>query len=400
MHKLTRSEEAHRHLRHELTLFGSYLRQLRLDKTVFSSEPRAVHALAKVMMQAFKQGLAPGVVSGIRHGATTLFAIVYGHDFSRHPRLSGLARSFCNIRPARAPVTEVSWHPSQLLDYFVRCGSNTHLLYIDLVGKFVCLCIMLVGMRMAEINRIDPWSSEPGDVFWQFYVKIKKHAELAPIRLHRVPTIPEIDPVLTLLEIRSRGVDPRGVPASGRLSLSYAPDVGARGLGAGRIPAKCIGPCSAPEVGALGVDSNLVVRPRQASFDPAARSTGIQRISLSARPGLLDENGTHYKNEQIRALAKRILIRANIPETRPYHIKHAMVSLLYSKKLPPEQIALFLRQKVDSFTFFKSYVSNDLGRLCSSAIVTEFKVSCLVFYFCLKKKKNWVFCFYFCTAVL
>jgi hypothetical protein len=87
---------------------------------------------------------------------------------------------------------------------------------------------------------------------------------------------------------------------------------------------------------------------------------------------LLDENGTHYKNEQIRALAKRTLKRAGIDEKRPYHIKHAMVSLLYKKRLPPEQIALFLRQKVDSFTFFNSYVSNDMGRQCSDAIVAEF----------------------------
>jgi hypothetical protein len=109
--------------------------------------------------------------------------------------------------------------------------------------------------------------------------------------------------------------------------------------------------------------------------DPAAVSTGILSNGSTACPGLLDENGNHYKNEQVRATAKRTLRRAGIDEKRPYHIKHAMVSMLYKKRLPPEQIALFLRQKVDSFTFFNNYVSNDLGRQCSDAIVAEFKVS-------------------------
>jgi hypothetical protein len=113
--------------------------------------------------------------------------------------------------------------------------------------------------------------------------------------------------------------------------------------------------------------------------DPAAQNTVILSTNAIASPGLLDENGSHYKNDQIRALAKRTLRRAGIDEDRPYHIKHAMVSLLYNKRLPPEQIALFLRQKVDSFTFFNNYVSNDLGRQCSDAIVAEFtKVNCFL----------------------
>jgi hypothetical protein len=234
---------------------------------------------------------------------------------------------------------------------------------------------MLVGMRMAEINRIDPWSSDPGSEFWQFYVKIKKHAELAPVLLHRVPTIPEIDPVLALLEIRSRGVNPRVDHTKGcRRAPGFAPDGRALELSA----AQSIGPSNgsgfAPEVGAPGRSAVCVADPRRTSGGPVAIDTGIQRKSFMASPGLLDENGTRYRDEQIRALAKHTLIRANIPEKRPYHIKHAMVSLLYKKRLPPEQIALFLRQKIDSFTFFNSHVSNDLRRLCSNAFVGEFKV--------------------------
>jgi hypothetical protein len=234
---------------------------------------------------------------------------------------------------------------------------------------------MLVGMCMAEINRIDPWSSEPDDEFWQFFVRIKKHRDLAPVRLHRVPSVPEIDPVLTLIEIRNRGLRFKATP------IATASRSGDRSRVRGLLPV--VTPRVRGSLPVSCVPDLVATAPVSLSTpdDPTTISTGVLSNGSTASPGLLDENGFPYKNEQIRAIAKRTLMRAGIDEKRPYHIKHAMVSMLYKKRLPPEQIALFLRQKVDSSTFFNNYVSNDLGRQCSDAVVAEFtKVGC-IFYF-------------------
>jgi hypothetical protein len=92
------------------------------------------------------------------------------------------------------------------------------------------------------------------------------------------------------------------------------------------------------------------------------------------RFSLLDGNDTASR---IRAVAKRTLKLAGIDDSRPYHIKHATVSYLYSPRMPPEKIAQFLRQKVDSFTFFKHYCSNDMGWQYAGSMIADFLKACV-----------------------
>jgi hypothetical protein len=53
----------------------------------------------------------------------------------------------------------------------------------------------------------------PSDAF--DFRKKKKIAEFMPARLHRVPTIPKIDPVLSSIKIKSRDINPRLCPDVG-----------------------------------------------------------------------------------------------------------------------------------------------------------------------------------------
>jgi hypothetical protein len=167
----------------------------------------------------------------------------------------------------------------------------------------------------------------------QFYVRIKGKPTLAPIRLPRVPLQPSIDPVLVLLDIKQR-------QRKGEQQSPAAPAAGAES--SSPIPRTLQDP--AARTGIVGKSNEL-------------RSSNADDVALEAeiRSGLCDEQGTPYADAQIRALAKKTLNDAGIDENRPYHIKHATVSFLYGVHMPPEKIALFLRQKVDSFTFFRHY---------------------------------------------
>jgi hypothetical protein len=157
------------------------------------------------MCEAFNDGRLRSVMASIRHGVTTLSPIVLGKSFSQHPALSGLTRSFPKQRPAHKPYIERSWHISQLLTYIDNLDINNNLLSYDvLIGKFVCLCMMLSGMRLAEIARLDIWSAEPTSEYWQTHTNIKKHDALSLVRLPRVSQKQSLDPVLTLLAIRER----------------------------------------------------------------------------------------------------------------------------------------------------------------------------------------------------
>jgi hypothetical protein len=290
-----------------------------------------------------------------------LYAAVFGHSFANDPALSGIMKAFNRLRPAKQPYTELRWHIAQLLAHFVRLGPNNSLLqYHVLLGKFICLCMILAGMRMAEIRRINVWTVTITGEYAQFYVRIKSKPALAPIRLPRVPQQPSIDPVLVLLDIKRRleFVEPKSEWA-GRPPAANAAGV--------RAPASF--PCALPENQAARTGIVGPRMTRSASPDDVAQAAMISS-------GLCDEHGTPYTDPHIRALAKKTLSDAGIDETRPYHIKHATVSFLYGLRMPPEKIAMFLRQKVDSFTFFKHYVSNDLGRQCAASIVSDFIKAC------------------------
>jgi hypothetical protein len=62
------------------------------------------------------------------------------------------------------------------------------------------------------------------------------------------------------------------------------------------------------------------------SSDPAAQGTGVLSKGFTAGPGLLDENGTNYKDGRIRALVVCILCQLGIDEKREYHIKGSLLN--------------------------------------------------------------------------
>jgi hypothetical protein len=119
-----RGAEAHRHLRHELTLLLFYLRQRNIPIVSLGQENTVIASISSVVCAAFNDGRLPSVIDGIKHGATTLLGLVFGKSFSNHPALSALSRSFRMQRPAREPFIELSWHLSQLLQYFVSLGNK------------------------------------------------------------------------------------------------------------------------------------------------------------------------------------------------------------------------------------------------------------------------------------
>jgi hypothetical protein len=62
------------------------------------------------------------------------------------------------------------------------------------------------------------------------------------------------------------------------------------------------------------------------SSDPAAQGTGVLSKGFTAGPGLLDENGTNYKDGQIRVLVACILCHFGIDEKRTNHIKGSLLN--------------------------------------------------------------------------
>jgi hypothetical protein len=74
---------------------------------------------------------------------------------------AGLSKAFARLRPATERVLNLAWDLNDLFRYFVRLGNNRVLPYSFLVGKAICLCMSLGGLRMAEANRLNLWASDP-----------------------------------------------------------------------------------------------------------------------------------------------------------------------------------------------------------------------------------------------
>jgi hypothetical protein len=160
---------------------------------------------------------------------------------------------------------------------------------------------------MAGIGYIDPWSSDL--VMLSVFKKKKKISELMPARLYGVPTIPKIDPVLSLIMTKSRGTNPICCAAHVAGPRPNPFDPTAKGTGR---PYHIQRKASGLALTVLDkVLSEFVPWRHEIWFgqSPEKRPYHIQRISFVAGPGLLD-NEIHYDNEQILALAARTLIWA------------------------------------------------------------------------------------------
>jgi site-specific recombinase XerD len=76
---------------------------------------------------------------------------------------------------------------------------------------------------------------------------------------------------------------------------------------------------------------------------------------------------------EIRESATRILLEAGIKETRPYHIKHAVMTCLDENGVSAKDIAAFARHRFESMTAYKHYVSYDGGKKSVGIIASSIK---------------------------
>jgi hypothetical protein len=214
MLKRQRGKDSHRNLRRHLTLLLQHAKTLGIPLSAFDSLQSAKAALAKIEIRAFHDGSKLSALAGIRHAACTLFGYAFDVSLAHSPLFAGLSKAFAKLRPTTEPVLNLSWDINDLFRYLVRLGDNRRLPYSFLMGKVLCLCMSVGGLRMAEANRLDLWATDPSGTSWQFTLRIKCHRALVPFRLHRSPLCPELDPVLALLEVRARHALPRGCSAA------------------------------------------------------------------------------------------------------------------------------------------------------------------------------------------
>jgi integrase len=89
----------------------------------------------------------------------------------------------------------------------------------------------------------------------------------------------------------------------------------------------------------------------------------------------------HLDNDKLRLLsyneirdsATRILLEAGIKETRPYHIKRAVMTFLDDNGVSAKDIAAFTRHRFELMTAYKHYVSYDGGKKSVGIIASSIK---------------------------
>jgi hypothetical protein len=80
------------------------------------------------------------------------------------------------------------------------------------------------------------------------------------------------------------------------------------------------------------------------------------------------ETGNLMRYEDIRRAAQQLMSDAGISDRRAYHIKHATISWLHHQNVPTDQIIRFIRHALGSTTYMEYYLSEDLGKKCTSVI--------------------------------
>ena len=181
------------------------LRGLGIEVTSLTTVRAAEDSLIKAMRwQKTNTKHSAAVVENMKSAV----CVTFGYN-SEWPRLTSSSAVRATIKAIRreAPVInqklKLTWHISQLWQYYRSMPPLPRLTWYDLIGKTICLVSVYGRLRITELEPIDAETEEPLHAGFPFVTLIKLHDNSEVIIVPRVKEL-ALCPVQYLLEVRER----------------------------------------------------------------------------------------------------------------------------------------------------------------------------------------------------
>jgi integrase len=101
-------------------------------------------------------------------------------------------------------------------------------------------------------------------------------------------------------------------------------------------------------------------------------ASGVQK-PLSFWYRLVKEEYIPLSYDGLRLAAVQVLQEAGINESRPYHIKHAVLTCLHESGASAKDIAAFARHRFESMAAYHHYISYDAGKMSVKSIADSIR---------------------------
>jgi integrase len=301
------AESTWRNYRRGFTLFSKLLRKSGVDPLTIGDVNSAVAALIRALKVACEIKSRLSTILLMKTAVIRLFSFMFNVDLSHMPMVKMALRCLTLSELPHKEMLRLGWSVDQLLVYLTRLPVFSLMEFNQLTAVAVVLCMAFTALRFSEIYNLDIQETTPDKNLneWKFWVHVKGHDFKEPVTLHKIDNC-HLDPIGALWTLRSR-------------------------------------------IYALQAVGNK--KPTSFWFS------------------LLDKEYIPLSYDGVRLAAMRILHQAGINESRPYHIKHAVLTCLHEGGASAKDIAAFARHRFESMAAYQHYISYDGGKMSVRNIV-------------------------------
>jgi site-specific recombinase XerD len=301
------AESTWRNYRRGFTLFSVLLKRSGVDPLTIKDVDTAVAALIRALKVACEIKSKLSAIFVMKTAVIRLFSFMFNVDLSHMPMVKMALRCLTLNDLPRKEMLRLRWSVDQLLMYLMNLPMFELMEFNQLTAVAIVLCMAFTALRFSEIYNLDIQESSPSEdkSEWKFWVHVKGHDFKEPVILHRIDNC-HLDPVSALSTLRIR---------------------------------------------------------------LCALVAGGKEKPIGFWYKVLDKDCSPLSYDGVRGAAMQILHQAGINETKPYHIKHAVLTCLHESGASARDIAAFARHRFESMAAYQHYISYDAGKMSVKSIV-------------------------------
>jgi hypothetical protein len=304
-YKTSIGETTFRNYRRGLADYARVLQILKIPVRSIEDNDCATRITARVFHYGVEAKWNGARLRNMKTAVSKLFSAVFGTDFTTNILIKDIIQSHVNNNPPKKERLSLNWKLEDLLIFLKSKPIPRSCSFKELTILTIVHLMVFKGLRFAEIHRLSPIETSPEPEGWKFWLVIKNHRIKESISIFPSPD-EHLDTLNMLLELKSR------------------------------IQNK------------IGDDFE-----KHNTF-------WFKEIGDNILPMAYDE---------VRQSAAEVLKLAGIDEPRPYHIKHAVLTFLSQRNVPPAEVTAFARHSYGSMAASAFYTSWDNGKALSNKII-------------------------------
>jgi hypothetical protein len=303
-YKASIGSSTYRNYRRGLADYARALQALDISVRAIEDNDKATRISARVFHHAVKERWKWGRLNNMKTAVSKLFSTVFNSNFAGNVLIKNIVQAHLNNDPPKREHLSLRWKLEDLLIFLKARPLPCDCSFGELTRLAIVHLMVFKGLRFTEIFRLSPVETSPDGEGWKFWLVIKNHRAREPI---------------------------------------------------------CVFPSVDKHLDTLSMLSELALRIRNKIGTDIAKYNTFWFTETS-------DNLIPMTYNEVRQSAAQILETAGINEHHPYHIKHAVITFLSQKNVPPAEVTAFARHSYGSMAANAFYTSWDNGKALANKI--------------------------------